>query len=249
MACRRTRAGDARRRARPRRDRLGRRPRSLLVAGASFWLGTRSRLTMRRVARSSAVAATVAAPEPRPAAARRQAQARIARSRKSAPASSSRGPRRARAAKCRCRCRGRGAAARKAAPQRRREPGTAASGRGQPSLPRSGSGEAAGARAALKPWPPRVIAGAYGPARADRRVRLAAAGQARLGGAWCAPIRRLRISRRVVAAARNSRGRHFYRFQIGTTSQAHSEVLCQRMEQIGFSCAVVGLPWKAKVER
>jgi hypothetical protein len=53
----------------------------------------------------------------------------------------------------------------------------------------------------------------------------------------------------VVVETRNSRGRHFYRFQIGTTSQAHSEVLCQRMERIRLSCAVVGLPWKAKVER
>jgi hypothetical protein len=53
----------------------------------------------------------------------------------------------------------------------------------------------------------------------------------------------------VVRPARNSKGRTFYRFQVGTTSQAHSEVLCQRMEHIRFSCAVVGLPWKAKVER
>jgi hypothetical protein len=53
-----------------------------------------------------------------------------------------------------------------------------------------------------------------------------------------------------VVTDRNSNGRVFYRFQIGTTSQAHSEVLCQRMEKmLRFSCAVVGLPWKAKVER
>jgi hypothetical protein len=53
-----------------------------------------------------------------------------------------------------------------------------------------------------------------------------------------------------VVMDRNSRGRHFYRFQMGTTSQAHSEVLCQRMERIHLSCAVVGLPWKPKgVER
>lgn len=53
-----------------------------------------------------------------------------------------------------------------------------------------------------------------------------------------------------VVETRNSRGRPFYRFQIGTTSQAHSEVLCQRMEKIRLSCAVVGLPWKPKgVER
>jgi hypothetical protein len=54
----------------------------------------------------------------------------------------------------------------------------------------------------------------------------------------------------LVVETRNSRGRHFYRFQIGTTSQAHSEVLCQRMQKIRFSCAVVGLSWKPKgVER
>jgi hypothetical protein len=53
----------------------------------------------------------------------------------------------------------------------------------------------------------------------------------------------------VVRPDRNSKGRVFYRFRVGTTSQAHSEVLCQRMEKIKLSCAVVGLPWKAKVER
>jgi hypothetical protein len=59
-------------------------------------------------------------------------------------------------------------------------------------------------------------------------------------------VRRLQA---VVVETRNSRGRRFYRFQIGTTSQAHSEVLCQRMRKIRFSCAVVGLPGRAKVER
>lgn len=36
-------------------------------------------------------------------------------------------------------------------------------------------------------------------------------------------------------------GRVYYRLQIGTTSQAHSEVLCQRMRSIGQSCVVVDL--------
>jgi hypothetical protein len=36
-------------------------------------------------------------------------------------------------------------------------------------------------------------------------------------------------------------GRTYYRLQIGTTSQAHSEVLCQRMRTIGQSCVVVDL--------
>jgi len=34
-------------------------------------------------------------------------------------------------------------------------------------------------------------------------------------------------------------GKVYYRLQIGTTSQAHSEVLCQRMRAIGQSCVVV----------
>lgn len=52
-----------------------------------------------------------------------------------------------------------------------------------------------------------------------------------------------------VAPARNSKGREYYRFQLRTTSQAHSEVLCQRMQKIGLSCTVVGLPEKAKATR
>jgi hypothetical protein len=36
-------------------------------------------------------------------------------------------------------------------------------------------------------------------------------------------------------------GRTYFRLQIGTTSQAHSEVLCQRMRAIAQSCVVVDL--------
>jgi hypothetical protein len=69
---------------------------------------------------------------------------------------------------------------------------------------------------------------------------------------WWAMVRAYPALKRfptIVTDSRNSKGRRFYRLQIGTTSQAHSEVLCQRMEKIRYSCAVVGLPWKAKVER
>ena len=45
-----------------------------------------------------------------------------------------------------------------------------------------------------------------------------------------------------VGTARNSKGTVYYRVQVGTTSQAHSEVLCQRMQKISLSCAVMGLP-------
>ena len=97
-------------------------------------------------------------------------------------------------------------------------------------------------------WPARQSAGASG-----RLVQIGAFGsrlQAKRGWAHMARaypgVRRLQA---VVVETRNSRGRRFYRFQIGTTSQAHSEVLCQRMRKIRFSCAVVGLPGRAKVER
>jgi outer membrane biosynthesis protein TonB len=101
----------------------------------------------------------------------------------------------------------------------------------------------------LKPWPAWQSAGADG-----RIVRIGSFGsrlQAKLGWHYMVQaypaVAHLKAT---VVADRNSRGRHFYRFQIGTTSQAHSEVLCQRMEKIHLSCAVVGLPWKPKgVER
>lgn len=101
----------------------------------------------------------------------------------------------------------------------------------------------------LKLWPARVSQGATG-----RLVQIGAFGsrqQAKLG--WRHMMRAYPAVGRLpatVVSARNSRGRYFYRFQIGTTSQAHSEVLCQRMERIRFSCAVVGLPGAKKaVER
>ena len=102
--------------------------------------------------------------------------------------------------------------------------------------------------AQLKPWPPRVVAGASG-----RLVEIGAFGsvaQAKQG--WRYMVRTYPAVAHlpaVVRPDRNSKGRVFYRFRIGTTSQAHSEVLCQRMQKISLSCAVVGLPWKAKVER
>jgi len=98
-------------------------------------------------------------------------------------------------------------------------------------------------------WPSRVSQGASG-----RLVQIGAFGsryQAKRG--WWAMVRAYPALKRlptVVNDTRNSRGRRFYRLQIGTTSQAHSEVLCQKMERIHFSCAVVGLPGERKaVER
>jgi hypothetical protein len=94
----------------------------------------------------------------------------------------------------------------------------------------------------LTVWPAAKSQGAKG-----RIVRIGAFGtrqQAKLG--WRRMVQAypaVAHLKATVVGDRNSRGRHFYRFQLGTTSQAHSEVLCQRMEKIHFSCAVVGLPW------
>jgi hypothetical protein len=101
----------------------------------------------------------------------------------------------------------------------------------------------------LKLWPSRQSAGAAGrlmQVGAFSRIYKAKRGWWAMVGAYPA-LKRLPT---VVTGSRNSKGRHFYRLQIGTTSQAQSEVLCQRMEKIRYSCAVVGLPWKPKgVER
>lgn len=45
----------------------------------------------------------------------------------------------------------------------------------------------------------------------------------------------------VVPVASKRNGRTYYRLQMGTTSQAHSEVLCQWMRVIRVSCVVVGV--------
>jgi outer membrane biosynthesis protein TonB len=103
-------------------------------------------------------------------------------------------------------------------------------------------------QAQLIPWQPRVVTGAAG-----RLVEIGAFGsvpQAKSGWRYMvATYPAVAHLPAVVRPDRNSRGRLFYRFRVGTTSQAHSEVLCQRMQKIHLSCAVVGLPWKAKVER
>jgi hypothetical protein len=118
----------------------------------------------------------------------------------------------------------------------------------QPAPPPAKPVSVAPAPQPLALWPSRQVKGAAG-----RLVQIGAFGsreQAKLG--WRHMQRAYPAVGRlpaVVVEARNSRGRKFYRFQIGTTSHAHSEVLCQRMERIRFSCAVIGLPWKAKVER
>jgi len=92
-----------------------------------------------------------------------------------------------------------------------------------------------------QPWPVRVIDGASG-----RLVRIGAfvsPHQAKRG--WWAitkvnpALKRLPALVVPVQSLRN--GRVYYRLQMGTTSQAHSTVLCQRMRMISESCVVIGI--------
>jgi hypothetical protein len=94
--------------------------------------------------------------------------------------------------------------------------------------------------APLAPWPARVIEGASG--RLVRIGAFASSRQAKKG--WWAimhmnpALKRLPALVVPVRSLRN--GAVYYRLQMGTTSQAHSEVLCQRMRMIGQSCVVIG---------
>jgi hypothetical protein len=100
----------------------------------------------------------------------------------------------------------------------------------------------AAASETLTPWPARVIDGASG--RLVRIGTFATAHQAKKG--WWAVMRLYpgmkRLPALVVPVQSLRDGRVYYRLQMGTTSQAHSEVLCQRMRMIALSCVVIGLP-------
>ena len=95
--------------------------------------------------------------------------------------------------------------------------------------------------AKLEPWPVREIDGAAG-----RLVRIGAFSsvhQAKRG--WWAIVRvnpTLKHLPALVVPVQSLRnGRVYYRLQMGTTSQAHSTVLCQRMRMIAEPCVVIGL--------
>jgi hypothetical protein len=93
----------------------------------------------------------------------------------------------------------------------------------------------------LRPWPVRVIDGASG--RLVRIGTFTTAHQAKK--AWWAIMRinpaLKRLPALVVPVQSLRNGRTYYRLQMGTTSQAHSAVLCQRMRMIGQSCVVIGV--------
>jgi hypothetical protein len=213
---------------------------ALVVAGGSYWLGQRSatETSPRAVTHSPLRSTTVPLPVPQPA--QPQVQPDIVPEVEPRPAPTVSVPR----------------AALRSAP-RRRPAVTVHRGSTPPSEVSKPAEQTetpvakpvAQAEQPLKLWPARISQGASG-----RLVQIGAFGsrqQAKLG--WRRMTRAYPAVGRLpatVVSARNSHGRYFYRFQIGTTSQAHSEVLCQRMERIRFSCAVVGLPGAKKaVER
>ena len=97
-------------------------------------------------------------------------------------------------------------------------------------------------RPATSLWPADRSEGAAG-----RAVRIGTY-SSRLGAkrAWSRVVRAYpgmgRLKAVVVPVPSLRNGRTYYRLQFGTTSQAHSAVLCQRMRIIGQSCVVVGAP-------
>lgn len=88
-------------------------------------------------------------------------------------------------------------------------------------------------------WPVRVHDGASG-----RLVQVGAfATQRQAKKGWWAIVKvnpsLKRLPALVIPAQSARNGRTYYRLQMGTTSQAHSTVLCQKMRIIGQSCIVI----------
>jgi hypothetical protein len=88
-------------------------------------------------------------------------------------------------------------------------------------------------------WPARVVEGSSG--RLVRVGTFASRKQAKRG--WFALMRvnpsLQRLPALVVPVASARDGKTYYRLQMGTTSQAHSVALCQKLRMIGQSCVVV----------
>ena len=212
----------------------------LLVAGASYWIGQQNAHEPVAQTPGSSVDDGHSARSQSAASARSHARAR---SGGRAGDRSDRAPG-ARARRCRCGVREARRAAKRAAvspaPRKVEPPAEAVK------APAPAGGEHAASAEIMAVSP---VGRSRRPADPGRRLREPSIRPSAAGGRWSAPIPRS-SGADGRDRSRNSKGRHFYRLQIGTTSQAQSEVLCQRMEKIRYSCAVVGLPWKPKgVER
>jgi len=97
----------------------------------------------------------------------------------------------------------------------------------------------------IEPWPVRIVDGAAG--RLVRVGAFSSVHQAKRG--WWAitkvnpALKHLPALVVPVQSLRN--GQVYYRLQMGTTSQAHSAVLCQRMRMIAEPCVVIGVSAQA----
>jgi outer membrane biosynthesis protein TonB len=209
---------------------------TLIVAAASYWYGTQSWNQSAAPIEATPPSTTVPLPQPR-AAEPPQPQVMLERAPEVQPTPLRDVPI------------SHPAIEKRAVKQRSTSAPAAAKEAATPEQADTAAAKAAPSAKPLTAWPASQSEGAEG-----RIVRVGAFGsiqQAKLG--WRSMVQTypaVAHLKATVVGDRNSRGRHFFRFQIGTTSQAHSEVLCQRMEKIHFSCAVVGLPWKPKgVER
>ena len=216
----------------------------LLVAGASYWMGARSWNRQTSPTATVQRGTTVALPQPRPAEPQ-QPQVILEPAPQVTPAPQREVP----MAQPRAERRTIQLSAPKETASSPLYDETAEAAAAAPAAPAAAQPAPVAVPKPLTAWPASRSQGAAG-----RIVRIGAFGtrqQAKLGWRYMVQaypaVAHLKAT---VVGESNSRGRHFYRFQIGTTSQAHSEVLCQRMEKIHLSCAVVGLAWKPKgVER
>lgn len=113
--------------------------------------------------------------------------------------------------------------------------------RAAPAAPAKSKTTATKPSAALPIWPVRVETQSAG--RLVRVGTFATPREAKRG--WTKIMRFYPGMKRLPALAVPIRavpsGRQYYRLQMGTTSQAHSEVLCQRMRIIGVSCVVLDI--------
>ena len=98
------------------------------------------------------------------------------------------------------------------------------------------------------PWPVRKVEGSAG--RLVHVGTFATRRQAKRG--WNALMRvnpaLQRLPAMVVPVQSKRDSKVYYRLQMGTTSQAHSVVLCQRMRMIGQSCIVLSDPLDGKAQ-
>ncbi|MES2146876.1 MAG: hypothetical protein V4491_03390 [Pseudomonadota bacterium] len=199
-------------------------PALLLVAGISFWLGSRTVTQFEfgdPAAEHSATrppATTVTLPEPQVPVVTEQPSA-IAEAAVAPPAP----------------------AARAAPPAVRHGRAVTRRSAGPKAIAPASPKKAASGPAKVEYWPARKSTGASG--RLVRIGTFESAAQAKTGWRKVMGIYpgMSRIKTVVVPLRSLRNGRTYYRLQMGTTSQAHSEVLCQRMRVIGQSCIVVGL--------